>query len=128
MKERIKKIIFILLWFAGLVMCAALIKYYLPEWVYYTFLGLFLAWIVWDCSKPEKKEGKHYWVFTYINSVNGKITIGNGTQQTEEDYFDFCLFFSKSPSGYIINIDKINKAQYEKINDVIDKRNKEYDE
>lgn len=124
MKERIHKIVLTLLVFGGLVLCAALIKYYLPEWVYYALLGLVLAWIVWDSNNPEKKKGKHYWVFTYINSVNGKITIGNGTQQTEEDYFDFCLFFSKSPEGYIINIDKINKAQYEKINDVIGKRNK----
>lgn len=124
MKERIKNIVVILLVFGGVVLCAALIDYYLPEWVYYTFLGLVLAWIVWDSSKPEKKKWKHYWVFTYIDSVNGKITIGNGTQQTQEDYFDFCLFFSKCPAGYIINIDKINKAQYEKINDVIDKRNK----
>lgn len=124
MKERIHKIVLTLLVFGGLVLCAALIKYYLPSWGYYTFLGLVLAWIVWDSSNPENKKGKHYWVFTYIDSVNGKITIGIGTQQTEEDYFDFCLFFSKRPAGYIINIDKINKAQYEKINDVIAKRDK----
>lgn len=126
MKERIHKIVLTLLVFVGMVLIAALIKSYCPEWAYYTFAGLVLLWLLYDGSKPEKKKGKNYWVFTYIDSVNGKITIGNGTQQTEEDYFDFCLFFSNRPSGYIININKINKAQYEKINDVIDKRNKEY--
>lgn len=76
MKERIHKIVLTLLVFGGLVLCAALIKYYLPEWGYYTLLGLFLAWIVWDSSKPEKKKGKHYWLYHSIIREKGQITIG----------------------------------------------------
>jgi hypothetical protein len=123
MKERIKKMFIILLVMIGVLTSLALIYVYLPSWVYYSLSGLFFVWILYDGSKPEKKK-THYWIFTYIDGLNGNITIGYGTQHTKEDEFDFCLFFSRCPKGYIINIEKTSKTQYEKLNEELEKRNK----
>lgn len=59
MKGRIQ-IVLTLLVFGGLVLIAALIKSYFPEWAYYTFAVLVFLWLLYDGSKPEKKKGKHY--------------------------------------------------------------------
>lgn len=115
MKERIKNIITILLVFGGLVLCAALIDYYLPEWVYYTFLGLVLAWIVWDSSKPEKKEEKHYWMYHSILKENGKITIG--VIQNDKPHFSLSGSGFDIKTSFVFGAIEIDKETF----DIIDK-------
>lgn len=124
MKERIKNFMLALVVYVGILVIGFSAKILLPTWAFYSLLGVCLIWILYDVSKPDKKK-EHYWLFTYMDNVNGRISIGNGTQQTKEDEFDFCLFFSKCPKGYILNIEEISKTQYDKLNDVINKRNTE---
>lgn len=122
MKERIKNIVIILLVFGGLVLCAALIDYYLPKWMYYTFLGLILVWVVWDSSKPEEKQRKHYWLYHYVIREQEGITIG----VLENDKTTFSL------SGHEFDIEKslifsaveIDKETYDIINNTIKSNNR----
>lgn len=124
MKERIKKIMFALTVFVGIITIGFSVKILLPTWAFYSLLGACFIWILYDVSKPEKKK-EHYWLFTYMDNVNGRISIGSGTQQTKEDEFDFCLFFSKCPKAYVLNINEISKTQYDKLNDFINQPKKE---
>lgn len=88
MKERINKIVLALLVFGGLVLVVALIKSYLPELAYYTFAGLVFLWLLYDCSKSEKKTKETYWYYTYFEQKDGGISLGCGVQHSKASYFD----------------------------------------
>lgn len=124
MKERIKNIITILLVFGGLVLCAALIKYYLPSWVYYTFSGLFFSWIVWDSSKPEKKAKETYWYYTFVGYESSQI-YGYGIQISDIGEFDFVSFYSKYPTYDLMMVKEISKRQHDELKELMDKSAKE---
>lgn len=59
MKERIKKMIIILLVMIGIITAEALIYVYLPSWVYYSLAGLVAVWILYYGSKPDKEDDLH---------------------------------------------------------------------
>lgn len=125
MKERIKNIVIILLVFGGLVLCAALIDCYLPEWMYYTFLGLILAWIVWDSSKPEEKQRKHYWMYHSIDRGEKEITIGvleNGKPTFSLSGYEFDI-----EKSLIFSAVEIDKETYDIINNAIKLNNKNHE-
>lgn len=123
MKERIKNIVIILLVFGGLVLCAALIDYYLTEWVYYTFLGLVLAWIVWDSSKPEKKKGKHYWLYHSIIREKGQVTIG--VLENESPTFSLSGSEFDIKKSLVFDAIEIDKETYEIIGKAINEAKEE---
>lgn len=59
MKERIKKMIIILLVMIGIIALEALIYVFLPSWVYYSLFGLVAIWIIYEGSKPDKEDDLH---------------------------------------------------------------------
>ena len=73
--ERIKKIIIALVVLAGIVFIGSLMIAYFPIWVRYVILGLLLIWLLYDISKPEKKQ-PHYWLYHSIIREKERITIG----------------------------------------------------
>lgn len=75
MKERIKKIIIVLLIMAGFILIGSLMYVYLPSWVRYTVLSALFIWILYDASKLEEKK-THYWLYHSIIREEERITIG----------------------------------------------------
>lgn len=59
MKERIEMIVVALFSLFGAVVAFALIHEYLPSWVYYSCMGVFVIWFLYDVSKPEKEDDLH---------------------------------------------------------------------
>lgn len=126
MKERIKNIIIILLVFGGLVLCAALIDYYLPSWVYYTFLGLVFAWILWDGSKPEKKKEKHYWLYYSIVKDEQRIEIG--VLENKCDKFSFTDKEFDIKKSLIFSAIEIDKETFDIIFQAINQKKEDNNE
>ena len=63
MKERIKIIVIALFTLFGAIVAAfvasELINKYLPSWVYYSFMGVFIIWFIYEVSKPDKEDDFH---------------------------------------------------------------------
>lgn len=122
MKERIKNIVIILLVFGGLVLCDALIDYYLPKWMYYTFLGLILVWVVWDSSKPEEKQRKHYWLYHYV--IRGQEGITIGVLENDKTTFSLSGHEFDIEKSLIFSVVEIDKETYDIINNTIKSNNR----
>lgn len=71
MKERIEMIVVALFSLFGAVVAFALVHEYLPSWVYYSCIGVFLIWFLCDVSKPEKEDDLH----KKIQRLNDLITL-----------------------------------------------------
>lgn len=71
MKERIEMIVVALFSLFGAVVAFALVHEYLPSWVYYSCIGVFLIWFLYDVSKPEKEDDLH----KKIQRLNDLITL-----------------------------------------------------
>lgn len=125
MKERIKKIIIVLLIMAGIVLVGALMHAYLPIWARCTVWGIGLIWLLYDVSKPEKKKTETYWYYSYIGSNNGQTYTGYGTQLSKSDEFDFAGYLDKLKDCHITMVKEISRKQYDKINELINARNEE---
>lgn len=123
MKERIKKIIIVLLIMAGIILIGTLMYVYLPSWVRYTVLGALFIWILYDVSKPEKKKTETYWYYSYVGSINGQTYAGYGTQLSKSDEFDFAGYLDKLKGCHITMVKEISEKQYDKINELINARN-----
>lgn len=87
MKERIEKIIIAILLLIGLTVVFALIKYYLPEWVYYICWGSFMAYALYLVSKPEI----HYWMYIidYDDRVHQGVIAGHKFRLPKEHIQQF---------------------------------------
>lgn len=120
MKERIEKIAIAILLLIGLSVVFAIIKYYLPEWVYYTCLVALTAYVLYLVSKPESK--KSYWYFTYVMKDEAKIAIGYGLQEKETEEFGFYNFYKEYPESDIIMVERISERQYNMLSELIKSR------
>ena len=70
----------------GTVVAFLLVLEYMPSWLYYSCIGIFFVWFLYDVSKPEKKK-KHYWL--YCSTVNDEKRIEIGVLENECDKFSF---------------------------------------
>lgn len=86
MKERIKMIVVALFSLFGAVVAFALVHEYLPSWVYYSCIGVFLIWFLYDVSKPGESK-KHYWLYHSIVKDEQRIEVG--VLENESDKFSF---------------------------------------
>lgn len=59
MKERIKIIVIVLFTLLGAFTASVLIRNYLPSWVYYSCIGVFIIWFIYEVSKPDKYDDFH---------------------------------------------------------------------
>lgn len=122
MKERIYKLASALFLLVGIVVIAALIEYYLPSWVYYSCVGLFVVWFLYEVSKPSAKG--RYWYYTSIEKTD-RISLGFGVMDSDSNYFDFALFYSKYPKASLIMVKEISKEQFDELNKLINKNKEE---
>lgn len=74
MKERIKKVLIIIIVFLGIFTGISLIKAFCPEWLYISFFVITFIYMVYDLSKPEKKE-IHYFMYSIVKA-NGNTVMG----------------------------------------------------
>lgn len=125
MKQRIKKMVIILLVFAGVLFVGSLIVYYLPLWVYYTIVVLILLWLMYDGSKPEKVK-KHYWLYHSIILENGQITIG--ALENEKPTFSLSGSEFDIKKSLVFSAVEIDKETYDIINNAINGINKSKDD
>lgn len=59
MKERIEMIVVALFSLFGAVVVFALVHEYLPSWVYYSCMGVFVIWFLYDVYKPVEEDDLH---------------------------------------------------------------------
>lgn len=117
MKKRIGIIAMAILFLIGLNVVFALIKYYLPEWVYYTCLLSLTAYVLYLVSKQEDK--KSYWCFTFVSKDEDKINIGYGLQERDTEEFSFYTFYKDYPQSDIIMVERISEMQYNMLSELI---------
>lgn len=87
MKERVKYIVLALLLLIGLAAVFALVKYYLPEWAYYTCFGIFILYTLYLVSNPEI----HYWMYIidYYDRVHQGVIAGHKFRLPKEHIQQF---------------------------------------
>lgn len=121
MKERIKKIIIVLLIMAGIVLVGALMHEFLPIWARCTVWGIGLIWLLYDVSKPEKKPKETYWYYSYITAKDNTFSIGNGVHKSAINGFNFAYMQDIHKNDVIVMVQEIGKAQYDTLNEIINK-------
>lgn len=121
MKERIKKIIIVLLIMAGIVLVGALMHEFLPIWARCTVWGIGLIWLLYDVSKPEKKKTETYWYYIF----KGGDKSGFGVQYSTKTEFDFIAYYKEYKDLTILNVYEISETQYKELLEYVNKRKEE---
>lgn len=122
MKERIKKIIIVLLIMAGIVLIGTLMHAYLPIWARCIVWGMGLIWLLYDVSKPEKEQ-LHYWLYHSIIREEERITIG--VLMNNRPTFSLTGKEFDLKKSLIFSAVEIDKETFDMIEKIIDEANKD---
>lgn len=125
MKERIRNFIIAVVILAGMLTVGTVAKLLLPSVIFYTIFGLIVLYVLYDCSKPEKKKTETYWYYSFIGFNNGRTLSGYGIQRSKSEEFDFVGYLFEMRDCHITMVKEISREQYDKINGLIGTRKEE---
>ena len=120
MKERIKNVLIIIIVFLGIFTGIFLIKSFCPEWLYISCFVIAFIYMVYDLSKPEKKE-IHYFMYSIVKA-NGNTAMGVINSKSNKFSLPKEDIETNLANSRFISVAEIDKETFEILYDEIKKQ------